>query len=318
MSSLSNLPYGEILDYWYEKHLGKSYRYKFLITKTLEVLAFKWNSGNPKRPENPPLLNKQIQLAPLKTTKLCLIIPIYIKSEIDIQHLKRLTNSIHNLDHSPDLIIFVDDASPSTFDINIPSNKIKISSNKGPAYARNQGISYALKQKMDIIAFTDLDCILSSNWTKTILDSFKNQNSQAMLSGSTLSFGNTWFDQYHNLNGTLNGRKFKNSRELLYGPTCNLAIRSEVFERISFNEKFPSAAGEDIEFCYQSILQGFRIRHEQEMIIRHNFNYTESLVKNLIAFVRLFAKYGKGEKVLLENIPNYYSLFDNTEEITFT
>ena len=41
MSSLSNLPYGKILDYWYEKIAGKSYRFKFIITKIFEVYTFK-------------------------------------------------------------------------------------------------------------------------------------------------------------------------------------------------------------------------------------------------------------------------------------
>ena len=45
MSSLSNLPYGKILDYWFVKLKGSPYRFKFIITKTVEIFAFKGQSG---------------------------------------------------------------------------------------------------------------------------------------------------------------------------------------------------------------------------------------------------------------------------------
>ena len=45
MSSLSNVPYGKILDYWYEKLSHNPHRKKFLLTKFVEIIAFKRHSS---------------------------------------------------------------------------------------------------------------------------------------------------------------------------------------------------------------------------------------------------------------------------------
>ena len=36
---------------------------------------------------------------------------------------------------------------------------------------------------------------------------------------------------------------------LLYGPTCNMSVSRNVLDKFRFDERFPSAAFEDVEFC---------------------------------------------------------------------
>ena len=41
MSSLVHLPSGDTLDYWWEEMRGRAGRKRFLLTKVLEVIAYK-------------------------------------------------------------------------------------------------------------------------------------------------------------------------------------------------------------------------------------------------------------------------------------
>lgn len=315
MSSISNLPYGKILDYWYENLKGHKDRNKFLLTKFIEAFTFKSSSKNTNLDyKYVPFPKGKKHNLPIKP-KIALVIPVYAESNNDIQDLKNLFESIENLEYEPDIVIVIDDKSPLNY--NIPKQFLKLNNevNSGPAKARNRGIETALNNKADIIAFADSDCILDKDWTKQIIFHFQQYHTCDIVSGNTISKDNHWFGTYHNINGTLNGRKFKNSDRLLYGTTANLAITAQVGKRVKFNETFPNAAGEDIEFCFRANKEGFEIIHNRKMIVFHNYGYTKRIFDSLKIFINQFRKYGKGEKILLEQIPEYYAYFNETEEI---
>lgn len=318
MSSLSNLPYGKILNYWYEKLKGKSYRYKFLLTKTVEVFTFKSHSGNNSNKHNyidfPVAKKNTVPDNP----KLSIVVATYVKSEKDKQNLSNLIQSIERQTLNLSDVIIVDDCSPINF--TFPHNiKVKrLQKNSGPAKARNIGKKIAIDNGSDIIAFTDTDCILSENWLSTITRSFIDNKDFQILSGDTQAFDQGWFGTYHNINGTLNGRQLKITDRLLYGTTANLAITREVAEQVDFNENFPLAAAEDIEFCFNANKQGFAIKYVPTMAVFHNYGFNGQLFKNLKRFKQQFKKYGQGEKILLKEIPNYYAYFDRTKEIPTT
>lgn len=317
MSSLSILPYGSLFDYWYEKLNGKRYRAKFLVTKIIEVIAFTGQSGSDKRnmhlQVDKVFLSKKNDI-PLKPI-ISLVIPAYVKTNKCLSNIGDLFLSIEKQILKPNYVIVVDDCSPLTY--NFPDTTIfhKLEINSGPAKARNIGKQIALQYHSDIIAFTDTDCILSENWIENIITNFVQESDFHLLSGNTVSFDKHWFGKYHDINGTLNGRKFKDSENLLYGTTANLAISRGVAQTINFNENFPFAAGEDLDFCFRANKQGFAIKHIPTMIVQHNFGYSKNQIYNLKKFYQLFKKYGRGEKILLKEIPEYYAYYKDTEEI---
>jgi glycosyltransferase involved in cell wall biosynthesis len=315
MSSLSNLPYGKILDYWYEKLKSKPYRYKFLLTKTIEVFTFKNHSNKGGNKQNYLDFPAPIKNSVPENPKISIVIPTFIKSDKDRQDLTNLLKSIEKQTAKPNDLIIIDDCSPNNFTFPKNVRVCRLEQNSGPAKARNIGKRLAFESGSDIIAFADTDCILSENWVSTIIQSLVNNKDFQILSGDTLAFDQSWFGTYHNINGTLNGRQLKNSDRLLYGTTANLAITREVAEQIDFNENFPIAAGEDIEFCFNANKKGFAIRYVPTMTVFHNFGYGGQLIKNLKLFRQQFKKYGQGEKILLRAIPNYYAYFDRTNEI---
>jgi glycosyltransferase involved in cell wall biosynthesis len=317
MSSLSNLPYGKILDYWYEKLSGNKNRTKFLLTKCLEFMAFKRHSSKQNGKnlyqyvDFPQSIPNMISEKPI----ISIVIPTYIRSQKDITDIENLLQSIKKQSIQPNNVIIIDDCSPIKYNFPKQVSVYHQQINSGPAKARNSGKKIALENNSDIIAFTDTDCILSENWIETIINSFQDSKDFQILSGNTVSFDKNWFGTYHNLNGTLNGRKFKDNERLLYGTTANLAITKEVAENIDFSEYFPLAAGEDIEFCFRANQSGFAITHIPQMIIFHNYGYTCNLLKNLKSFCRQFKRYGQGEVTLLQKVPEYYAYLDRTEEI---
>lgn len=317
MSSLSNLPYGKILDYWYERLAGHRYRGKFILTKMIEVYTFKANSG--KAGYSADVLNfpnSQSNNVP-SNPKTCVVIPAFVCNIKDRDNLMNLFASLESQTKKPDSVILVDDCSPISYETN-EYTFCKLDKNSGPAKARNIGKSIALKQNADIIAFIDSDCIADPDWLETITQNFLKHKEFNILSGNTVAYDAHWFGIYHDINGTLNGRKIKGSNKLLYGTTANLAVTSRVAEQIDFNEQFPYAAGEDIEFCFKANMAGFAITHIPQMIVKHNFGYEGTGISNFKKFRKLFKKYGSGEKILLEQIPNYYAYFDQTIEIPVT
>ena len=315
MSSLSNLPYGKILDYWYEKLSGNKFRTRFILTKVIEVFSFK-NSGAKNRKnyeyiEFPKSRKNEVPLKPIISA----VIPAYIKTEKDAKDLKNLISSLENQTLKPNYIILIDDCSPLTYSYSNSVSFYKLDKNSGPAKARNVGKEIALQYYSDIIAFTDSDCIVNENWIHCIFNSFINKRDFNILSGNTISYDHHWYGLYHNINGTLNGRQLINTDRLLYGTTANLAITSQVAANVHFNENFPFAAGEDIEFCFWSNKKGFAIKHIPEMVVQHNYGYSKNYLDSFNRFRKLFRKYGQGEKILLKEIPEYYAYFDRTSEI---
>lgn len=318
MSSLSNLPYGKILDYWYEKLSGNQHRRKFIATKMVEVFTFKTNSGknkgNYKFVEFPESKENTVPEHPI----LSIVIPAYIRNEQDHINLNNLFASIDRQTQKPNFIIVVDDCSVIKYEYKDHVKLHQLEKNSGPARARNIGKEKALQFQSDIIAFVDTDCILHEDWVETVTSTFLKEKKFNILSGNTISFDDHWFGTYHNINGTLNGRVLKGTDRLLYGTTANLAITAEVGKSIDFNQNFSLAAGEDIEFCYRANKNGFAIKHVPSMLVKHNFGYSESHYNSFKKFKGLFKKYGAGEKTLLQQVPEYYAYFDITNEIPAT
>ena len=317
MSSLSNVPYGKILDYWYEKLSQNPHRKKFLLTKLVEIIAFKRHSSKQSNKiyqyvDFPQPITNYISENPIVS----IVVPTFIRNQKYINDIENLLQSISNQTVKPDNVIIVDDCSQVFYSFPEHIQVYRQTKNSGPAKARNWGKKIAAENKTDIIAFTDTDCILSENWIETIIKSFQQSKDFQILSGNTISYDKNWFGTYHNINGTLNGRKFKDSERLLYGTTANLAITRQVAENIDFSEEFPLAAGEDIEFCFRANHESFAIKHIYQMIIFHNYGYTNGLWENLKSFSRQFKRYEQGEVTLLQEIPEYYAYFDKTEEIT--
>lgn len=199
-------------------------------------------------------------------------------------------------------VVVVDDGSP------LPAPQppgrvevLRLAVNGGPAAARNRGLERALRLGATTVLFTDVDCVPDPGWAEAMAE-FLARTSHLAAGGVTRSLGGTLLDRYHDFAGTLNGRWIVPGWEALhYAASCNLAVRAWALRTVRFDERFPTAAGEDYDFCYR--LRGLgTIGLAPRAVVRHDFAYGSTLV-GLPAFRRMFRRYGEADPLLWEKHP---------------
>ncbi|MHA1371867.1 MAG: glycosyltransferase family 2 protein [Promethearchaeota archaeon] len=186
---------------------------------------------------------------------------------------------------------------------------------EGPAKARNIAINNFMDNHNDFLLFIDSDVIIN----KTNLELLLNESLKkaGILCPKIYSWGNTIFDAYHDINGTLNGRYIESRSypELLFGTTsCMLIPKMYIQAGIRFSTDFPIAAAEDIDFCLNARKKGLRIYPVDNARAYHWYGYKKDNDLNLHIFKIRFERYGRGEVMLLKKHGDYYSLLNQSIE----
>lgn len=228
-----------------------------------------------------------------------LIVPCFIRSEWDQNCLHRLLTSVQKQTEPFEAVYVVDDASPKPYTPPFGFvEHIRLTTNGGPARARNIGINKGLERGAKYLLFTDHDCVLDRNWNLQ-MTRFLSQTRFGAVGGMTRAFGHTLLDYYHDINGTLNGKwLLPEKKELWYMPSLNFGMKAEVADQFRFDEKFPTAAGEDVDICLR-IRSKYRIGFCPGAVLHHDFGY-QSTFAGFIKFVKLFMKYKSSSATLFE------------------
>jgi GT2 family glycosyltransferase len=241
-----------------------------------------------------------------------LIIPCFIRNDWDIRCLDRLLASVAKQTLPFDHVFLVDDASPVRYPIASDFvERVGLPSNGGPAKARNVGIERALTEGAEVLLFTDHDCILDGSWNEH-MTGFLTRSTFGAVGGRTRSWGSTLLDYYHDINGTLNGKwLLPAKKELWYMPTLNFGMKANVAREFMFDERFPSAAGEDVDICLR-LRSKYKIGFCPQAVLWHDFGYRSTLT-GLRRFVGLFMKYKSSSATLYEG--HTVLLWDSSESI---
>jgi hypothetical protein len=219
-----------------------------------------------------------------------------------------LLRAVEALQRQPELgrVVVVDDASPvPPPPLPVGVELIRCPRNGGPAAARNRGIARALELAARAVVFTDHDCVCQPGWAAALLAAL--ELGHVAASGVTCALGRTLLDRYQDFSGALNGRWALPGRtELIYGPSCNLAVRAEALASVRFDERFPGAAGEDFDFCHRLRRLG-TIGFAPAAVVRHDFGYPGALrgLGRLLGQVR---RYGAADPLLWEKHPELRTL----------
>ncbi len=234
------------------------------------------------------------------------VIPAYLSRAGQPEQLARCVAALL-AGAEPSRVLVVDDGSPLAFPA-LPGRVelLRLPANGGPAAARSRGIDRALELGAEVVLFTDVDCVPAPGWAMAMAD-FLADGRHAAAGGVTRSLGTTLLDRYHDFAGSLNGRwLLPGHQELAYAASCNLAVRATALEGVRFDERFPMAAGEDVDFCLRLRPHG-PIGLATRALVRHDFGY-RSTAGSLGSFLAMFRRYGEADPLLWEAHPELRTL----------
>jgi len=241
-----------------------------------------------------------------------LIIPCYLRTKWDLACLQRLLKSVRDQTVPFNQVYVVDDKSPLGYELSeFQVEHIRLEQNGGPARARNVAIQKALEAGQSLIFFTDHDCILDADWHRH-MSHFLMTSDFAAVGGMTYSWGKTLLDRYHDYNGTLAGKwLLPEKKELWYMPSLNFGMKAFAAEEFPFDERFPTAAGEDVDLCLR-LRSKYRIGFCSQAKLWHDYGYRSTLT-GFARFLRLFKKYKSSSATLYEG--HTVLMWDSSESI---
>ncbi|MBO6936805.1 MAG: glycosyltransferase [Deltaproteobacteria bacterium] len=308
MSFVSGLPIRATLKHWWRELDGDPARLAFIATKLLEVSAF-YDAIRLGDAEPPPRARNRDVGSLEDHPRVAVVVPLLCRSARDERCIRRLVSRLRE-QSLPAEIIVVDDGSPHPAHLDV-AHVLAQRFRRGPAAARNRGLDHALDLGVDVVAFTDADCVPERGWVAGLVEGLRDAHA---VGGMTRAWDSGWWGRYHDLNGTLNGRRLDDG-SLLYAPTCNFAARRELLEHVRFDETFPSAAAEDIDFCLRAIWSGWRVHLASDAHVEHDFGYTGSFPFR--RFWRQFRRYAHGQRRLLRKHPYYWEVFATSSALPY-
>jgi glycosyltransferase involved in cell wall biosynthesis len=153
----------------------------------------------------------------------------------------------------------------------------------GPAAARNAGAQHA---RGAVLCFTDDDCIPQEEWAERLAEALDRGADAA--AGITLSGGGALAEASEIVAHAPAAARRGDEGELPFAPSNNLACTRTVFQSIQFDESYPTAAGEDREWCGRLTAAGYVLRLEPNARVVHHQDLT------LGRFLRQQFRYGQG------------------------
>jgi glycosyltransferase involved in cell wall biosynthesis len=153
----------------------------------------------------------------------------------------------------------------------------------GPAAARNAGVRDA---RGSVLCFTDDDCTPHQEWAERLAEALERGADAA--AGITLSGGGVLAEASEIVAHAPAAARAGAEGNLPFAPSNNLACTRTVFESIRFDESYPTAAGEDREWCARLIAAGYVLRLEPNARVVHHQKLT------LGGFLRQQFRYGQG------------------------
>lgn len=320
----------ESLEHWRNKLNNVNVNFKrFEEVKIVECIAF-WkgylNAGG-KLPPDPdgseelycvyhPSVEPRI-----KSSRTCVVVPVGNVDGIFGRLLRKLLASLVDCNYINQIYVGFDGFRPHNSLIDFLDKYDSVDfyceeRQSGPATVRNDGIQYGLSEGFDNFLLLDSDVVVEDRHLHTLIGQFL-ESEYPVACPRIFAHGIQWFDYYHDLNGSLNGRylSINNLDQLLFGTTCCMLLDRSVFDHgLFFSNEFDKAAGEDISFCLSLLKRGFKINAFDNIPIMHWYGYDENINLNIQNLQKRFERYGYGEVFVLKQHPDFYSLLDRSIE----
>ncbi len=175
--------------------------------------------------------------------------------------------------------------------------KLVVERKKGLNAARNTGIK---NSNGEIIAFTDCDCVVSSNWITRIVENFKDPQ-VSCVGGSAKGLNGDFVSQYADNSVVPFMPLFKKREELdmvkpfLRHPAgCNMAFRRKVAEEVGCFDESIQYGFDEVEFTERVCRAGYKMVLDPNVFVWHKHRST------IKEFLKQNFRYGRGSGVLLK------------------
>jgi cellulose synthase/poly-beta-1,6-N-acetylglucosamine synthase-like glycosyltransferase len=226
-----------------------------------------------------------------------IVVPVYNS----ISTLSLCLESIQKLNYPKDKleVIIVDNGSDDGCDNVARKLDFRVlyeRSVKSSYSARNIGI---LEAKGELIAFTDSDCIVTSDWLKNLVREW-NDPSIGCFAGEILAYNpETLVERFSDRIGVLRQKGTLNCPYLPYTQTANSAYRKEVFDIVGlFNPEIVSGGDADLSWRMQRETD-LKIKFVPDAVVYHKHR------DSIIGLYRQFKKYERGKLLWLKYYPDY-------------
>lgn len=156
---------------------------------------------------------------------------------------------------------------------------------RGPAAARNAG---AFAARGTFLCFTDDDCEPRPEWAERLAETLR--AGADAVAGVTVPgrSGDPLLEASELVAHAPAAAHPPPGSDLSFAPSNNLACRSSVFADVRFDERYPTAAGEDRDWCARLTGGGYAFRYEPAAVVVHHQQLT------LKSFWRQQLRYGRG------------------------
>lgn len=227
--------------------------------------------------------------------KVSIIVPV----KNGASKIRDLLDSLMHVDYDKDKleIIVVDGCSTDGTKEIVSRYPVKLLTEEKPGVnaARNTGIKNSTGE---IIAFTDHDCIVPSDWVKKIVENLRDPE-VGCVGGQILRYNNDFLARYADESIIPVMRIFKKKTVLsrigspVYYPVgCNFAVKREAIEKTGFFDERFEYGFDELEFAERVCEKGYKIVLTPEITIKHKHRST------LSELLKQAFRYGQGGGLL--------------------
>ncbi|WP_140853491.1 glycosyltransferase [Myxococcus xanthus] len=197
-----------------------------------------------RRPRGFPVASAAVSKLGLEETPRLKGISVVVPVRDNPEGLARLGTWWRGLaeDERPLELIVVDDASQQPVEFVAEEVRILQGGGRGPACARNVGWRAA---KGLWVAFLDSDCLPAAGWPSSFAIGWRGE---VAVQGAVLAMGKDWLSRYYESQGVLRPMAWTEDGRPQYLISANCLVHRSALERVGgFSERFPLAAGEDVD-----------------------------------------------------------------------
>lgn len=222
--------------------------------------------------------------------EISLVIPVYNANStiaLCLESIQKLSYPKNKLE-----VIVIDNGSSDGSDLIARKFDVRFfyeKSMKSSYQARNTGVKNA---KGELIAFTDSDCIVSTDWLLNLIKDW-DDNSIGCFAGEIISYKpRSLVEQFSDRYGILRQDGMLCHSYKPYSATANSAYRKEVFDRIGyFNPRLISGGDADLSWRMQKETE-LKIKFIPDAIVYHKHR------TNIIDLYKQYKKYEYGQLLL--------------------